>query len=135
MEKWEKYFPGNELPIACFYADELNGVDFPDKQKPNKRDHTCIFSQLAPVRKGRSRAFNMENLGCWGAATAFGFDKNLITDQLVDFLVNVERYKKTPAHVQKMYDGYRPISVEGKYLVFKRRMGAAKNIAAVQKRS
>ena len=120
MEKWEKYFPGNDLPIACFYSDELNGVEFPDKQKPNKRGHICIFSQLAPVRKGRSRAFNMENLSCWGAATAFGFDKNLISEQLVDFLVNVERYKKTPAHVERMYDGFRPIPVEGKYLIFKR---------------
>lgn len=26
MEKWEKYFPGSELPIACFYADVLDGV-------------------------------------------------------------------------------------------------------------
>ena len=46
--------------------------------------------------------------------------KNLISDQLVDFLVNVERYKKTPAHVERMYDGFRPIPVEGKYLIFKR---------------
>ena len=36
MEKWEKYFPGNDLPIACFYSDELNGVEFPDKQTKQK---------------------------------------------------------------------------------------------------
>jgi hypothetical protein len=120
LEKWEKYFPGSELPIVCYYSDELNGAEFPDKPKPNKRGHTCIFSQLAPVRQGRSRAFNGENLGCWGATTTLGFDKDIVTDQLMDFLINVERYKKTPAHVQKMYEDYRPIPVEGKYLVFKR---------------
>ena len=120
LEKWEKYFPGSELPIACFYSDELNGVEFPDMPKPNKRGHTCIFSQLAPVRKGRSRAFNIDNLGCWGATTTLGFDKNMVSDQLVDFLINVERYKKSPVHVQKMYENFRPIPVEGKYLIFKR---------------
>jgi len=26
MEKWEKYFPGSELPIACFYSDELKAA-------------------------------------------------------------------------------------------------------------
>jgi hypothetical protein len=39
MDKWENYFPGSELPIACFYFDELNGVEFPEKQKPNKTRH------------------------------------------------------------------------------------------------
>ena len=68
LEKWEKYFPGSELPIVCFYTDELNGVEFPKMPKPNKRGHTCIFAQLAPVRKGRSRAFNIENLAIDRAA-------------------------------------------------------------------
>jgi len=27
MEAWEKYFPGNELPIASFYTNELKGGD------------------------------------------------------------------------------------------------------------
>lgn len=120
MDRWDKYFPGSELPIACFYTDELSGVEFPDKPKPNKRGHTCIFAQLAPVRKGRSRAFNIDNLGCWGANTTLGFDTNLVSDQLVDFLINVERYKKSPLHVQKMYENFQPIPVSGKYLVFKR---------------
>ncbi len=29
MEAWGKYFPGCELPIACFYTNELNNVEFP----------------------------------------------------------------------------------------------------------
>ena len=27
MEAWEQYFPGSELPIVCFYANELKGGD------------------------------------------------------------------------------------------------------------
>ena len=54
LENWEKYFPGNELPIACYYSNEINNVKFPKAPKPNPRGYTCIFSQIAPVRKGRS---------------------------------------------------------------------------------
>jgi len=62
MGAWEKHFPGSELPIACFYSDELNNVEFPNAPKPNSKGYTCIFSQITPVRKGRARAFNMENM-------------------------------------------------------------------------
>jgi len=45
LDKWSKYFSGSELPIACYYDDELNGVEFPDVPKPKKQGLTCIFSQ------------------------------------------------------------------------------------------
>ena len=54
LKNWEKYFPGNELPIASFYADELDGVEFPDAPKTNK-DYSCVFSQLAPVQGKSAR--------------------------------------------------------------------------------
>ena len=50
MGAWEKHFPGSELPIACFYSDELNNVEFPNAPKHNPKGFTCIFSQIAPVR-------------------------------------------------------------------------------------
>ncbi len=74
MEAWEKHFPGSELPIACYYSNEINNVKFPKAPKPNPRGYTCIFSQIAPVRQGRARAFNMKNLGCFGAFLPLGFD-------------------------------------------------------------
>ena len=49
MEAWAKHFPGSELPIACYYSDELNNVEFPNAPKPNRRGYTCIFAQIAPV--------------------------------------------------------------------------------------
>ena len=62
-DKWKKYFSGSELPLLCYYSDDLNDAEFPDEPKPNKHGLTCIFSQLAPVRRGKSRAFNQDNLG------------------------------------------------------------------------
>ena len=58
IDKWKKYFAGSELPIARFYSDDLNDVEFPDAPKPNRHGITCIFGQLVPVRKGKARAFN-----------------------------------------------------------------------------
>ena len=101
LEKWEKHFPGSEMPIVCQYIDEITDIKFPSKPKPNPRGYTCIFSQLAPVRKGRARAFNTENLGCWGASITLGF-QDIIIDEARDFLINVERYKKTGDLVDKI---------------------------------
>ena len=122
MTKWEKYFPGNDLPIACYYADDLHGADFPQAPKPNKRGYTCIFSQLAPVRTGKPRAFNQDNFGCWGAGATLGFGKEPTqadTDYMVDFLTNVEKFKKTEAHVLDMLAANPPLPAEGKYIIFK----------------
>ena len=75
MKAWEKHFPCSELPIACFYSNELNSVEFPNAPRPNSKGYTCIFSQIAPVRKGRARAFNIENLGCFGPLRSFSTDQ------------------------------------------------------------
>ena len=120
IEKWEKYFPGNDLPLVCFYADELNGAEFTKAPKSNKKGYTCIFSQLAPVRLGKPRAFNQENLGCFGASGLFGFIPSEADDNMVDFLTNVERFKKSAEHVKGMFEANPPLTSQGKYLIFKR---------------
>ena len=119
MEAWEKHFPDNELPIVCFYSNELGDVKFPDHPKPNKKGYTCIFSQIAPVKQGRSRAFNMENLGCFGSFLPFGFDINLSED-VKNYICNIERVKKSYDHVESIYKHRPPKEAPGKYLVFKR---------------
>jgi len=120
LEKWEEHFPGSELPIVCYYTDELYGEEFPKAPRPNKSGYTCIFSQLAPVRRGHARAFNAQNLGCFGARPTLGFEKSEVSDEIMDFLINVERYKKTPEHVYTLFDTNRTIQAQGKYIVFKR---------------
>ncbi len=123
ITKWEKYFTGNDLPIACFYAVEPKEADFPKAPKPNKKGYTCIFSQLAPVRAGKPRAFNQDNFGCWGASGTLGFGNEPTQedmDHMVDFLTNVEKFKKSKAHVIGMFAANPPMPAEGKYLIFKR---------------
>ena len=119
IEAQANYFPGCDLPIACFYADELNTVEFPDAPKPNAKGFTCIFSQIAPVRKGRARAFNKENLGCFGSFLPFGFDTE-VTEDVKNYVCNVERVKKSYNLLDSMYEHRSPKRAPGKYLVFKR---------------
>ncbi|HOP46917.1 MAG TPA: DUF169 domain-containing protein [Desulfobacteraceae bacterium] len=119
-DKWKKYFAGSELPIACFYSDDLDGAEFPDAPKPNKHGLTCLFSQLAPVRIGKASAFNQDNLGCWGAKGLLGFIPAGADEQTVNFMVNIERYKKGPDHVRAMFENSPPLKAEKKYLIFKR---------------
>jgi len=123
IKKWEKYFPGSELPIACYYTDELNDTDFPKAPKPNKKGYTCFFSQLVPVWRGKPRAFNQDNFGCEGAGDILGFGEAYTKediDEMVEFLVNVERFKKSEEHVKGMLEANPTMSARGKYLVFKR---------------
>ncbi|MCG8566893.1 MAG: DUF169 domain-containing protein [Desulfobacterales bacterium] len=121
--KWTHYFPGEELPLAAFYSDELHGADFPEKPKENNRGYTCIFSQMAPVRAGKPRAFNQDNFGCPGATGTLGFGTPPTEEEvehMIDFLTQVERFKKNRACVQGMMMTNPPKPAQGKYLVFKR---------------
>lgn len=119
IKAWNKYFNGSEMPIACFYTNELNNIEFPDAPEPNAMGFTCIFSQIAPVRKGRGRAFNMQNLGCFGSFLPFGFDIR-ITDDVKHYICNIERVKKSHKHVDSMYEHRPPRQAPADYLVFKR---------------
>ena len=119
INAWEKYFPGCDLPIVCFYTDELNNVEFPDKPKPNPNGYTCIFSQITPVKRGKSLAFNKENLGCFGSFLPFGFDTEL-SDDVKGYICNVECGSKSFEHLESMYKFRPPQPATGKYLVFKR---------------
>ena len=65
--RWNEYFPGVELPIGVFYANELCGAEYPLKPKENNRGYTCIYAQLARLHQGKSLAFDKDNLGCFGS--------------------------------------------------------------------
>ncbi len=119
MAAWNKHFPDSELPIVCFYSNELGNAKFPDPPKPNKKGYTCIFSQLAPVRRGRTRAFNKDNLGCFGSFLPFGFD-TILCDDVKNYMCNIERVKKSYEHVENTYKHRSFVKASGKYLIFKR---------------
>ena len=119
LAAWQQYFPGRELPIVCYYSNELGDVKFPNRPKTNSKGYTCIFSQIAPVRRGRSRAFNMENLGCFGSFIPLGFETKVSGD-VKNYICNIERVKKSYDHVDGLYAHHSPEGASGKYLIFKR---------------
>jgi len=122
IERWEKYFPDSELPLASFYADVIDGVEYPDAPKTDK-NYVCIFGQLTPVRRGKARAFNQNNVGCFGASGMFGFSNPQMPREMgnnYDFLVKEEKFYKTEEQVKEVFAKFPPLPAQGKYIIFKR---------------
>jgi len=119
IKAWEKYFPGCELPIACFYSNEINNVEFPSAPKTIRKDLICVFDQIAPVRKGRALAFNKDNLECSGSFLPLGFNSEP-AENLESYICNIKRVKKRYKHSESMYEYRSPKQALGEYLVFKR---------------
>ena len=119
-KKWKRYFPGKELPIACYYADETHGLDFSPRPVPDEKGYACIFRQLAEVRRGTAKAFYANNLGCAGAKLNLGFDSDTPIGDVAHVLADIERYKKSMADVRAWYKKYPPLKAPGRFIVFKR---------------
>lgn len=122
IEKWEKYFPGNELPLVCYYSDVLDDAEFVRVSK-NNNGITCIFSQLAAVRRGKVRAFNKDNLGCFGAVDMLGFSDSKTDEEIkysMDFLIKEEKFYSSEEQLNEFFTKYPSIPARGKYIVFKR---------------
>ena len=65
--KWNKYFPGTDLPIGFYYTDIKEEKSM---LKPPK-GHRCIIADLASVRKGNTRCFDVNTIGCGGGSAYF----------------------------------------------------------------
>lgn len=121
-KQWKRFFPQTELPLACWYANELHGARF-DAPKPSGKGYTCLYSQLAAVRRGRARAFNQDNLGCAGAIGNLGFLEERPPshdEKAAEYIASVEQLRKTRGHALGMLASNPPITARGEYLVCKR---------------
>lgn len=117
-EKWAKYFPEQEEPIAAFYADELHGAELAKKPAENPRGYTCMFAQISALHKGQPMAFCLENLGCWGAiGNLFGGPYN--EDATVRLLTEIERFKKDRELANDQYYTNPKPTPTGKYFILK----------------
>lgn len=119
--KWNKYFPGAELPIAFYYTDKADAAVL-----PAAAGHQCIIAPLARVRKGETLVFTAESIGCMGGKRFAGF-KTELSPTFRYFLscgipgkMPGERYKKTPELVDEWVKGTAEFKAPAKYLVFKR---------------
>jgi len=120
-----KYFDGAELPIVFYYSEQPMGVSVvPPAAKPPA--HRCVIADLAMVRKGKSKCFNVDSLGCTGAKRYFGFTEQLREDFEYFLSCGIpgrlegERYKKTPDIVKQMLTQSPKLIAPHKYIIFKR---------------
>lgn len=123
-DRWDKYFPGAELPITFFYSDGPNAVEL--APGPEKGVHRCLICDLGKVRHGRSLCFTVDALGCNGAKRYLGFSHEL-SENFAFFLscglagvVEGERYKKTPELVREQVENHPLLTAPSEYAVFKR---------------
>lgn len=122
LERWNRYFPGAELPIVFYYSQDAASAD---KAAMSPGLH-CFVSELVKVRKGESLAFDVDAISCAGGKRYLGFAQELRPD--FDYFLSCgipgevqgERYKKTPALVDKYDLSVPPFHAPGNYIVFKR---------------
>lgn len=122
LERWEKYFPGADLPIIFYYTDQKSRGE----KSPPPKGHRCFICELAKVRKGKSLLFDIHSIGCGGGKRYLGFSRDLIPDFEYflscgrEGVVEGERYKKSPELVREWVKHQTPFEAPEKYIVFKR---------------
>jgi hypothetical protein len=120
--RWRTYFAGAELPICCYYADQVREED----SRESTHEQRCLIGNLNRVRDGFPFVYDARTPGCAGGKRYSGFTQTLRSN-FEYFLscgipgeVQGERYKQTPELVKAYLDSHPPFRAPGKYLVFKR---------------
>jgi len=122
LDRWQKYFPGAELPITFYYTDEPDpncGQDIRDEQH-------CFIGKLGAVRKGKSICLANDDIACMGGKRYLGFSQTLRRNFPYFLSCGIpgelegERYKKSPEIVEQMMALQPPFTAPARYIVFKR---------------
>ncbi|HOZ46523.1 MAG TPA: DUF169 domain-containing protein [Candidatus Hydrogenedentes bacterium] len=122
IERWAKYFPGEELPITFFYSnDPASG-----ESVPSPKGHRCVVSLLTLARRGRDICLDVEAVGCSGGKRYFGFTSDLMPNFEYFLSCGIpgqlegERYKKSPEMVRALMANAATFTAPAPYIVFKR---------------
>jgi Uncharacterised ArCR, COG2043 len=121
-ERWNKYFPGVELPICFYYTDEVSEADVRESENVDR----CLIGNLTRVREGLPYVYNAKTPGCLGGKRFTGFSPTL-RPKFEYFLscgipgeMEGERYKKTPELAAAQLQKWPALQAPAKWLVFKR---------------
>ena len=120
--RWDKYFPGAELPVVFFYADDPGPV----QKAVVPQGHHCFIGDLAAVRRGTPLAFEASAVSCGGGKRYLGFEQDLRPDFEYFLSYGIpgelegERYKKSPELVAEAMKHQPPFEAPARYLVAKR---------------
>jgi hypothetical protein len=122
VERWRKYFPGAELPIALYYTDG----ETPAPPPSSRQGFHCLICELAAVRRGTPRRFDVHTTRCGGARRYLGFDTGL-RPTFPYFLscgipgeIEGERYKQSPQLVEAYLETQPAFEAPASTIVFKR---------------
>jgi len=120
--KWEKYFPGAELPVAYSYTDDVTKDELADSQD----EEHCVIASFQRTRQGHTFVYGADSPGCKGWRRYTGFSQSL-RPKFEFFLscgiageIEGERYKKSPDLVDSYLQSHPAFQAPGKFLVFKR---------------
>jgi len=122
LKKWKKYFNGAECPLVFYFAEDPGNIP----RAGITNDGSCIIGELALVRKGKPRAWNVNSLGCGGSRRYFGYTSGMRSDfeyflsYGIEGKVEGERYIRTPEMVREIMQAVKCIPNGGKYIIFKR---------------
>ena len=86
LERWAKYFPNAELPLAFYYTDHPGEAEPP-------REHHCFIAQLADARQGRSLRFNADSVVCSGGKRYLGFSQEIIQIRVLLSAASLARWR------------------------------------------
>jgi hypothetical protein len=122
IERWERYFPGAELPVAFYYTDSEGDGEL----APVTEESHCLICALGRVRKGRPTYFGLDQIGCGGGQRYVGFRQDnrpnfeyFLACGLRGHMTGI-RFKKTPELVREHLKHQEAFKAPGKYIVFKR---------------
>jgi hypothetical protein len=122
IERWQKYFPGAELPIAFYYTDSPGNAEvFRIKEGMH-----CFIGDLNSVRQGQTLCFGTKSIACFGGKRYLGFSQNPMPNFEYFLSCGIpgklegERYKKTPELVKQLLAGVPVFTAPAPYIVFKR---------------
>lgn len=122
QKKWEKYFPGAELPVAYSFTDEVTEAERADSQD----EEHCVIASFKRTRQGHTFVYGADSPGCLGWKRYTGFSQTL-RPKFEFFLscgipgeIEGERYKKSPELVATYLKTHPAFQAPGRFLVFKR---------------
>lgn len=119
---WKKYFYDAALPIAFYYADEVESGEMVNVPK----GHRCVIADLSRVRRGKSLCFSIDSIGCAGGRRYFGFTHEVMPDfeyflsRGIPGKLEGERYKISPELVIEALKKMPEFTAPARYIVFRR---------------
>jgi len=122
IERWHKYFPTAEMPIAFYYTDDAGSAQ---PFRITEGQH-CFIGDLAAVRQGQTLCFDTKSVACFGGKRYLGFSQGLMPNFEYFLSCGIpgklegERYKKTPELVRELLKNVPTFTAPAKYIIFKR---------------